>query len=198
MINKPFAESCERNQKPILEVIQKHLSSRHSCLEIGSGTGQHAVFFAAKLPHLTWFTSDRAENHQAINLWLEDAKLQNTRPPIELDVITSPWPSSPFEAIFSANTAHIMPWEAVEALFAGIDKVLKPGGVLMLYGPFNYAGKFTSESNARFEQWLKSQFEHQGIRDFEAVNKLAEQAGLKLLEDNEMPSNNRLLVWTKK
>lgn len=198
MTNKPFAESCERNQQPILQIIQPHLNTRNSCLEIGSGTGQHAVFFAEKFPHLTWQTSDRAENHGAINLWLADAKLSNVRTPVELDVLTSSWPSGPFESVFSANTSHIMPWEAVVAMFAGVGKILSSGGVFLLYGPFNYHGKYTSDSNARFDQWLKSQYEHQAIRDFEAVNDLAEQADMTLAEDNEMPANNRLIVWQKR
>ena len=194
---KPFSESCERNKGPIFDIIAPLLANKSSLLEVGSGTGQHAVYFGEKFNHLRWQTSDRTENHGAINQWLDDAKLDNVLPPLSLDVIQDPWPECMFDAVFSANTAHIMPWEAVEAMVTGIGQVLNTSGVFMLYGPFNYNGQFTSESNVRFEQWLKAQAKHQGIRDFEAVNQLAGNAGLQLLNDFSMPANNRIVVWQK-
>jgi len=194
---KPFSESCERNKEPILAVIAPYLSDARSLLEIGSGTGQHAVYFGAQFNQLVWHTSDRVENHGAINCWLEEAQLKNVKAPLPLDVLTDDWPDTKFDAVFSANTAHIMPWAAVEAMIAGVGRILNTDGVFLLYGPFNYNGEFTSESNVRFEMWLKSQAAHQGIRDFEAMEKLAGVAGMQLINDVAMPANNRILVWQK-
>ena len=195
---KPYSESCERNKQPIIEVISPLLSDKQHLLEIGSGTGQHAVYFAEKLQHLTWHTSDRLENHQAINLWIDDAATDNIERPLDLDVLTNKWPSSSFDAVFTANTAHIMPWEAVEAMIEGVANLLNSEGLFMIYGPFNYQGQFTSESNARFELWLKARAAHQGIRDFEAIEALFNLKGMMLQSDYEMPANNRMLVFTKK
>jgi len=195
--SKPFSEACERNKQPILDVIKPLLKNKKTLLEIGSGTGQHAVFFAENLTHLHWQTSDREENHPSINLWLNDSPAKNINQPIPLDVQIDPWPSAKFDAVYSANTAHIMSWKAVESLFVGVGQTLDEKGIFILYGPFNYHGEFTSESNRKFEDWLKNIDPERGIRDFEAVNQLAEQAGMKLIEDYEMPSNNRILVWEK-
>lgn len=194
---KPFSESCERNKLPILSVIKPLLENKTSILEIGSGTGQHAVFFAEQLPHLLWQTSDRAENHRDIHLWIDDSSATNINLPIQLDVIEDRWPEQHFDAIFSANTAHIMPWQAVQAFFEGAGNCLETDGIFILYGPFNYHGKFTSESNEMFEQWLKRVDPERGIRDFQEVSLLAKNAGMTLLEDFEMPSNNQILVWRK-
>lgn len=194
---KPYAESSEQNWKPIFSVIQPLLTSSGTVLEIGSGTGQHAVYFSELLPHLTWQCSDRLENHAGINMWIDDAGLDNVLQPLDLDTVQSAWPDITYDALFSANTVHIMNWEAVEAFFAGSGKCLKSGGKLLLYGPFNYDGKYTSDSNARFDEWLKERDPHSGIRDFEALDQLASQAGLKLAKDYEMPANNRLLYWKK-
>lgn len=193
-MEKPNAPSCERNREPILEVLKEHFADRRDVLEIGSGTGQHAIFFAAALPHLSWQTSDRPENLPGIAAWLDEAALPNTPAPLEFDVVDA-GPGRRFDAIFSANTLHIMPWTAVESFFAGLPVLLAEGAKLVIYGPFNYGGRFTSDSNAAFDRWLKDQAAHQGIRDFEAVNALAERAGLRLVEDRAMPSNNRCLVW---
>lgn len=194
---KPFSEACERNKQPILDVISPLLETKTSLLEIGSGNGQHAVYFSQEMPHLTWQTSDRLEYHPAINLWIDDATNPNILRPIELDVLESVWPTTPFDVVFTANTAHIMPWQAVEAMIRGVAKLLTNDGLLIIYGPFNYNGQFTSESNARFELWLKEGGEHQGIRDFKAVDKLANQNGLRLRNDFEMPANNRMLIFAK-
>ena len=194
MTDKPDAPSCARNREPILEALREHFADRRRVLEIGSGTGQHAVFFAAALPHLTWQASDRAENLPGIRAWLADARLPNTPEAVELDV-AGRWPAVRCDAVFSANTLHIMHWREVETLFAALAGVLDNGGKLAIYGAFNYGGRFTSESNAAFDAWLKARGAHQGIRDFEAVSALASAAGLTLLEDREMPSNNRLLAW---
>ena len=195
-MEKPFAPSCEKNREPILAVLEAYFHDRRAVLEIGSGTGQHAVFFAARFPHLIWQTSDRRENLPGIGAWLDEAALPNTPPPLELDVMQA-WPAQRYDAVFSANTLHIMSWAAVERLFAGLACVLDEQARVTVYGPFNYGGKFTSESNANFDLWLKEKAAHQGIRDFEKVNELAEKAGLKLLEDRAMPSNNRCLIWLR-
>ncbi len=196
MITKPDSPSCARNREPILAVLRDCFADRRHVLEIGSGTGQHAVFFAAALPDLIWQTSEQRENMPGIQAWLDDAELPNTPPPIELPV-DGAWPVQRFDAIFSSNTLHIMSWREVERLFASLPEVLAENAKLAVYGPFNYGGKFTSESNAAFDGWLKAQGAHQGIRDFEAVDALAEKAGLKLAGDHAMPSNNRLLVWSR-
>lgn len=195
-MTRPFAPSCERNQGPILEVLQRHLAEARRVLEIGSGTGQHAVHFAAAMPWLAWQCSDRAENLPGIALWLDEAALPNTPPAVELDV-DGRWPAARFDAVFTANSLHIMGWPQVEAFFAGVRGILEQNGLLIVYGPFNYGGDFTSDSNRAFEQWLKDRDPASGIRDFEAVDALARAIGLALVEDNAMPANNRALVWQK-
>jgi cyclopropane fatty-acyl-phospholipid synthase-like methyltransferase len=194
---KPHAPSCDRNQGPILEVLLKHFSKSKQVLEVGSGTGQHAVHFAAAMPWLSWQTADLAESLPGIRLWLEEAALPNLPPPLELDV-RGAWPAGPYDAVFSANTLHIMGWPEVQNLFAALDGVMAKRAVLAVYGPFNYGGKFTSDSNAAFDVWLKERYSPaSGIRDFEAVNALAESIGLTLAADHPMPANNRTLVWTR-
>ncbi len=197
MIQKPFSQACENNQKPILEVLLRVFVDRKQLLEIGSGTGQHAVYCAPRLPHLIWQTADLEANHPGINAWLDDCPAENLRRPIPLNANHPSWSVGNVDAVFTANTCHIMAWESVVNLFAGLDTILVPGAMVVIYGPFNYNGQFTSDSNAGFDLWLKQQVLHQGIRDFEAVNCLAEKIGLELVEDNPMPANNRLLVWKK-
>ncbi len=193
---KPYAETCDRNRDPILEVLRQHFIDRRHVLEIGSGTGQHAVHFAAALPGLTWQTSDLEPNLSGIRLWIEEARLPNLPPPLPLDVFGS-WPAARFDAVFTANTLHIMSWEGVRALFAALPGVLTEGAVLAVYGPFKYDGEFTSASNAAFDAWLKQRSPESGIRDFEAVDALARSVGMHLAEDRAMPANNRTLVWRR-
>ena len=193
---KPYADSCERNRDPILSVLQRHYVDRRRVLEIGSGTGQHAVHFAAALPDLTWQTSDLESNLPGIRLWIQEAQLSNLPPPLALDVCGR-WPATRFDAAFTANTLHIMSWEAVQALFGGLRDVLAEGGLLAVYGPFNYDGAFTSASNAAFDAALRQRSQVSGIRDFEAVDQLARGIGLQLVEDCAMPANNRTLVWRR-
>jgi len=194
---KPFSEACEQNKDPILEVLREVLAHSKRVLEIGSGTGQHAVFFGAQLPHLTWQTSELPEHHAGIRAWLADARLANVLPPLTLNVADPVWPVAEVDAVFSANTAHIMAWPLVEKMFAGGARVLAAGGRLCLYGPFSYHGNYSSESNARFDAWLKGRDPLSGIRDFEALDALAQQHGMTLLDDYAMPVNNRTLVWEK-
>lgn len=197
MQEKPFAPACERNRGPILEVLQVFLADRRHVLEIGSGTGQHAVHFAAALPALTWQASDRAPSLPGIRAWLDAAGLANTPPPLALDV-AGPWPSGPFDAVFSANTLHIMSWAQVEALFAALPAVTTGDAKLAIYGPFNRSGRFTSESNAAFDAQLRARAPHMGIRDDRAVDALAQAAGFVLSEDCALPANNRLRLWQRR
>ena len=193
---KSFSEACERNRDPILGVLQRVFGDRRRVLEIGSGTGQHAAYFAPRLAHLSWQPSDVPENLSGIRLWREEAQTPGLLQPIELDV-DRPFPPLEADAVFSANTCHIMSWPQVERMFAGIGRVLPKGGVLALYGPFNYGGKPTSPSNAAFDASLRRRDPRSGLRDAEAVGALAARHGMTLEEDNAMPANNRLLVFRK-
>ena len=196
-MNKPYSPACDNNRVPILAVIQPLLAKSRSVLEVGSGTGQHAVYFAENLPHLVWYTSDVVENHAGIKLWLNEAGLPNTRPPAILDVNQASWPMLNVDAVFSANTVHIMHWQAVEKFFAGTGNILPHGGLLLLYGPFNYNNQFTSDSNARFDMWLKETDPESGIRNFEDLDSLAKRHGMRLKLDHDMPANNRIIIWEK-
>ncbi len=196
-MTKPHAPSCDRNRDPILDVLRGQFADRKQVLEIGSGTGQHAVYFAPALPHLIWQTSETNENLPGIRLWLDEAQLPNTPPPLLLDV-GGEWPSTKFDAVFSANTLHIMSWAEDEKLFRNLDAALAADAIVAIYGPFNYHGKFTSESNSKFNDWLQARGAHMAIRDFEAVNALASSIGLLLIADIAMPANNRTLVWRRR
>lgn len=166
-------------------------------LEVGSGTGQHAVHFAAHLPYLIWQPSDLAENLPSIELWRAEAARPNLLPALALDVNQPQWPDTGADAVFSANTLHIMSWPEVRLFFAGVGRALPLGGVLAVYGPFNYGGRHTSDSNARFDSLLRSQDPRSGIRDFEAVDALAAEQQLALQRDVPMPANNRTLLWRR-
>jgi len=197
MTEKPYAESSAQNRAPIQAVLEEVFADRRRVLEIASGTGQHAVYFGAALPQLSWQTSELPHNHAGILAWLDEARLANVLPPVALDVNDPVWPLSGFDAVFNANTVHIVSWPAVERMFAGIGRVLELGGLLCLYGPFNYGGRYTAESNARFDAWLKNRDPASGVRDFEALNALAEAQGLVLFKDFDMPSDNHTLVWRR-
>jgi cyclopropane fatty-acyl-phospholipid synthase-like methyltransferase len=196
-MDKPFSQACVNNQAIICGILERVLTDKNNVLEIGSGTGQHGVFFAEKIPHLSWQMSDREQNHGGIKQWMSDQPASNLLPPIALDVLSDHWPTTHYDAIYSANTAHIMPWDAVVAMFTGIGKGLLSGGVFCLYGPMKYLGVLDAKSNIQFDDWLRQQFPHQGIREFHDINSLAIAAGLVLREDNSMPANNRLIVWQK-
>ncbi|NOS74111.1 MAG: DUF938 domain-containing protein [Methyloglobulus sp.] len=197
MSSKPYSQSCENNKTPILAVIREVFGEPVTVWEIGSGTGQHACYFAKELPHLIWQPTDVEENLPDINAWRDEAQLANLNLPLVLDVIDLVWPCDRMDAVFTANTLHIMSWQSVEILFERFQSYLNPSAQVCIYGPFNCNGSYTSESNARFDEWLKSRDPLSGIRDFEAVMALAERAGLRLLNDNPMPANNRLLVLEK-
>lgn len=194
---KPFSQACENNKEVILDALRDALADVEEVLEIGSGTGQHASYFAPALPHLRWQPSDRAENLPGITSWIEASDADNILPVLELDVDMECWPVAVPGAVFSANTLHIMSWQMVQRLFSYLGEQAGNPSCLIVYGPFNYKGEYTSDSNARFDLWLKQQSPVSAIRDFEAVDKLARAAGYRLSRDLAMPANNRILVWRK-
>lgn len=196
--DKPYSEACERNRDPILEVLRTAFADARSVFEIGSGTGQHAVYIAAALPQLVWQTADLPAQHAGILAWIADSGLANVRAPLALDLTWPDWPAGPVDAAFTANTLHIVSWTSVQRLFEGVARLLRPGGVFCVYGPFNYAGAFTADSNARFDAMLRARDPDSGIRNFEDVRALAEAAGLQLEADHPMPANNRTLVWRRR
>ena len=205
MTDKPYAESCSRNSAPILAALLPLLADARQVLEIGSGTGQHAVHFAAALPHLLWQASDHCDHLPGMQRWLDEAALPNTPPPLALQVDpqagllpSPPLPDGRFDAVFTANTLHIMGWDCVQALFAALPDVLRDGGRFFSYGPFNREGRFTSDSNRDFDAWLKSRDQRSGIRDLGDLQALAAQHGLALVDDLAMPANNALLVWQRR
>jgi cyclopropane fatty-acyl-phospholipid synthase-like methyltransferase len=193
---KPFAESCEENKQPILQILQQEMTDSQRVLEIGTGTGQHAVFFAEQLPHLQWICSDLPENHAGIRLWLDEAGLRNTEGPLSIDARQT-WPDIGFDSVFSANAIHIMSWQAVEGMVRNIGRLLPDGGKIYLYGPFMYEGQHTAESNARFDVWLKARDPQSGVRDVSDLGTLMDKENITLVRDYEMPVNNRILVWQK-
>lgn len=193
----PFSDACERNRQPIAAVLRRVFAGRRSVLEIGSGTGQHAVYFGAALPHLTWQPSDLPACHAGIRRWLAQAGLPNVLEPIALDVHGERWSEQTFDAFFCANVIHIVSWAGVESMFRGIRAHGERDALVALYGPYNYGGNYTSPGNADFDAWLRSRDAASGIRDFEAVDALARRYGCELVEDNAMPANNRLIVWRR-
>ncbi|MDX1443783.1 MAG: DUF938 domain-containing protein [Gammaproteobacteria bacterium] len=195
-MEKPFSQACENNKEPILGLIRTEFASCRSVLEIGSGTGQHAVHFAAGMPWLEWCAADRGENHPGIRAWLADAALPNLHGPLELDV-NERWPEGPFDAVFSANTFHIMSWEEVERCIAGMAAVTGERARVAVYGPFKVTGEFTSDSNAAFDANLRERDSRMGIRDIEQVEREFERHGLVLHGDFAMPANNRLLFFRR-
>jgi len=194
MINRLFSESSEQNKNVIYETIKPFLFDAEQVLEIGSGTGQHAIHFASMVPGLVWQASDLAENLRTINAWINDSRLPNLPEPIELDV-SSRWINKTFDLVYSANTFHIMNHDQVEQCLLRCTACLRTGGYLIIYGPFNYDGKYTSASNEQFDSWLKSRDPLSGIKHFEWINQLASESGLQLVSDNAMPANNRILIW---
>lgn len=194
---KPFSQACARNSEPIAQLLVPLLQETDSVLEIGSGTGQHAVFFGARLPHLMWQTSDLPENHPGIRQWIDEAALPNVLPPLHLDVDQPVWPVEHVGAVFTANTLHIAAWSSVQNMFSGVSEVLEAGGFFCVYGPFRYDAMHTSESNARFDTSLRAHNPRSGIRDFEQVRDLAQRYSLLLHCDHAMPANNRLLIFRK-
>jgi cyclopropane fatty-acyl-phospholipid synthase-like methyltransferase len=194
---KPYSQACDNNKVPILNELSSYFILCRNVLEIGSGTGQHAVFFAENLPALRWHTSDRIENHVGISQWIEESNLSNIEFPIELDVESDEWPTSGFEGVFTANTCHIMHWNMVVAMVEGVKSQLSTDGLFVIYGPFNYNNDYTSDSNRRFDDMLKERDPGSGLRDFEELESLAKNNSFSLFKDVAMPANNRLLMFKK-
>ncbi|MSP43831.1 MAG: DUF938 domain-containing protein [Alphaproteobacteria bacterium] len=193
----PFSQAAENNKGPIADLLCDTFSAVREVLEIGSGTGQHAVYFGQRLPHLTWRTSDLESNLADIQARLAVEAPANVLPPIALDVAMQPWPVMDVDGVFSANAVHIMSWDHVTHMFRGIGQIIPERATICLYGPFKYKGDFTTPSNAQFDLWLKQRYPRSGVRDFEAVDALARAIGLRLVADHPMPANNQLLVWRR-
>ncbi len=194
---RPFSEACERNRDPILAGLRVAFADRHLVLEIGSGTGQHAVHFARHLPHLIWQPSDVEAHLPGIRSWTDAAALPNLCDPVALDINQPAWPDTGADAVFTANTFHIVSWPVVERLFERAAALLPAHGMVVVYGPFNYGGRFTSDSNAGFDAMLRAREPASGIRDVEAVDRFARQQGFALQADQALPANNRLIVWQR-
>ncbi|MBS8240892.1 DUF938 domain-containing protein [Marinobacter lipolyticus] len=193
----PFSQACENNKAPILEELREIFDTPGTVLEVGTGTGQHAVHFATAMPHLQWQPTDHPDAVDTCRPRLAQAALPNILPVIELDVSTAHWPVATFNWAFSANTAHIMAWREVEQMFHGIGERLAKDGAFCLYGPFNNQGRYSSDSNRRFDQHLRAHAAHMGIRDLDDLCALADTVGLNLTENHAMPANNRLLVFRR-
>lgn len=192
-----FSQAAENNKEPIAQILRTAFANVRTVLEIGSGTAQHAVYFGHCLPHLVWQTSDLAHNLPDIQARLAAQAPANVIAPVALDVAMQRWPVSDIDGVFSANAVHIMSWTHVTHMFRGIGEILCDRATLCLYGPFKYGGEFTTPSNAKFDLWLKQRDPLSGVRDFEAVNALAQAQGLDLVADHAMPANNQLLVWRR-
>jgi cyclopropane fatty-acyl-phospholipid synthase-like methyltransferase len=193
----PFSEACERNKAPILDVLRTALAERTHVLEIGSGTGQHAVHFAAHLTHLTWHPTEQLAYLADLDARVKLEGSRNLCPPAVLDVNQSVWPLRTVDAIFTANTLHIMSWAEVRVMYRGLDAVLSPGGILCAYGAFRYNGRYTSNSNQDFDRMLQERDPNSGLRDINDLTALAAQYGLRLRADHDLPANNRLLEFIK-
>jgi SAM-dependent methyltransferase len=191
----PHSDASERNKGPILAVLQEAFAGCTHVLEIGSGTGQHAVHFALAMPKLVWQPTELADAMPALRKRIFNEGPSNLRAPVFLDVTQAPWDVRRVDGVFTANTLHIMHWPQVEALFAGLPAVAKPGAVLAVYGPFRYGGRYTSPSNESFDQMLRARDPGSGIRDFEDVDALARAAGFHRVADHPMPANNQTIVW---
>jgi hypothetical protein len=196
-MNKAFSQACKNNKQPILQIIKTIFLESATVWEIGSGTGQHACYFAHQLPHLTWQPTDKKENIEGINCWIKEAGLTNLNNCRALNVTDEQWSCQSIDALFTANTLHIMHWQEVECFFSGLVNYLTDQAIICIYGPFNYNGQYTSDSNKQFDLWLKARDPKSGIRDFEAIETLAKSAKLIIKKDFSMPANNHLLVFQK-
>jgi cyclopropane fatty-acyl-phospholipid synthase-like methyltransferase len=192
---RQYSEACARNRGPILEVLRNAFSATTTVLEVGAGTGEHAVCLAGVLPHLLWQPTDVAAHLPGIAAWRDAVALPNLRAPLALDVDAGDWPVAEVDGLFTANTLHIMSWRSVRHFFGGVGRVLAPGGVLAVYGPFSDDGRHAAASNAHFDAFLRARDPSSGVRDWQAVDQLAAAQGLSLTGDHAMPANNRMLIW---
>ncbi len=193
---KPYALSCDKNSEPILEVLKKYLTGYKSLLEVGAGTGQHAIFMAPHFPEMTWTLADLADRHEGIQMWLKDFPRSNVKGPVEYEVGQDSFPEGNFDSVFTANTLHIMSWNNCLQLFDDLES-LPEESLFMVYGAFKYNGAFTTESNEKFESWIQERFPQGGIRDFEVVVEDLKKRRFLLVEDHEMPANNQFLIFKK-
>lgn len=200
--NLPFSQACANNKQPILEVLQQELIDANHVLEIGSGTGQHSVYFAPNLSHLQWQTSDVSANHYAIKAWHKAYPAPNLHAPVAFDLAHDSFPTSavnsrPYDAVFTANTLHIISWDLVKRLFQLVGDALPVNGKLIVYGPFNDNGQYTSEGNRQFDAMLRQSNPDSGIRDKQDIIALAKQYHLTLNNEYQMPANNQILIFKK-
>jgi SAM-dependent methyltransferase len=193
----PMSEACERNKEPILAVLRASFAEVSDVLEIGSGTGQHAVYFARHLGHLTWQPTEQLSYLADLTARTQQEGSANLRMPTVLDVRQQIWPVQSVDGVFTANTLHIMSWSEVAAAYRGIGAVLAPRGILCVYGPFRYAGEYTSDSNRAFDRMLQDRDPQSGLRDVNALTELAASYGLALVADHDLPAFNRLLIFVK-
>lgn len=193
----PDAPATARNREQILEVLKVEFDGCRHVLEIGSGTGQHAVYFGKSLPGIAWQTSDLPARHAGIRAWIAAQACENVRPPLALDVLADADPAGDYDALFSANTAHIMSEDAVAAMFALAGRLLPAEAPFALYGPFRIGGEFTSQSNAAFDGSLRARDPAMGVRDLEFLDELGAAAGLRRAALVAMPANNFTAVWRK-
>jgi cyclopropane fatty-acyl-phospholipid synthase-like methyltransferase len=197
-MQKPFSAASERNKDPILDVLKQWIQPHHRrLLEIGAGTGQHAVYFAPYFPQLQWMVTDVPANHNGIAMWLRESRADNLEGPLRFKVGTDEFPTQPMDVVYTANTFHIMSWKNVKTLMKMFGHRLRKGALVLIYGPFNYGGTFTSPSNKEFDQTLKQHDPDSGIRNFEDIHKAMVKHGFELLKDHEMPANNRLLAYRR-
>ena len=196
-VELPFAEACERNKDPIRDALRSRLPERGRVLEIGSGTGQHVVHFAPLARCLSWQPSERREQLDGLNARIRREGGANVLPAIELDVF-GPWPDRVYEAAYSANTANILSWPGVCALFAGVGPRLQAGASFFLYGPFNVDGEFTAVGNEIFDRQLRERDPAMGLRDTGDLERLGSEHQMDLTERISLPANNQLLVFRRR
>lgn len=193
------APSAERNKGPILDVLKRVLPMRAFVVEIGSGTGQHAIHFAKAMPMITWQPTDfDAEYRESVKQWTAVEKVDNILPPLALDVRQRPWPVAPADAVVSINMVHVAPWSATTALFEGAADIVRPGGIVFLYGPYTRGGVHTAPSNAQFDASLRAHDPKWGIRDVDDVTNVAERTGFERREIVQMPANNLSLIFDRR
>ena len=197
-MEKPYSPACERNSGPILEVMKQYITRNDQrLLEIGSGTGQHAVYLAPEFPFLEWHPTDVSANLNGMKLWFKEAGIKNIQMPVRVEIGKDDFPKLKFDIIFTANTFHIMHWKECKTLMKQMGHRLREGSRVMIYGPFKYGGEFTSPSNEEFDKSLKERDPLSGIRSFEDVNNSMAKNGFELLNDFDMPANNQMLVYSR-
>jgi len=194
---KVAVPAAERNKAPILSMLRRALPAAGTVLEVAGGSGQHAAFFAEHLPRITWQATEQPGALAGMQAWREECGAPNLPPPLALDINQSPWPVERADAVVCINAVHIIPWPAVQNLVQKGAKLLAPGAVFFLYGPFRYRNRALEPSNESFDMWLRQQDPRSGLRELESVDALMEENGLCLAADEAMPANNRSVWWRK-